>query len=201
MALKNNFSGNYPEAGCDEAGRGCLAGPVFASAVILPEDFSHPLLMDSKKMSRTQREKARIIIEENALAWAVESIDNQIIDEKNILWASILAMHKALDKLNLLPEYIIVDGNKFKPYKNIPHHCIVKGDSLFLSIAAASILSKTYRDDFMQQAHYQYPVYGWNSNKGYPTASHAKAIYENGLSPLHRRTFSTPAQYKLQFDR
>lgn len=196
----SNFSAYPLEAGCDEAGRGCLAGPVYAAAVILPNGFTHPLLMDSKKLAPADREKARLIIEENAVDWAVSSADNQIIDEKNILWASVYAMHLALEKLKTIPQFIIVDGNRFKPWKNVPHHCIVKGDSLFLSIAAASILAKTYRDDFMRLAHKTYPEYGWLTNKGYPTPNHVKAIHKIGLSPLHRKTFTIPAQIKMEFE-
>lgn len=201
MKLKGNFSSFQFEAGCDEAGRGCLAGPVFAAAVILPPSYSNPLLQDSKSLSLSQRETARLIIERNALSWAIASVDNTVIDEMNILWASILAMHLALDKLSVRPEFILVDGNHFKPYGNIPYQCIVRGDSTYRSIAAASILAKTYRDEFMIKAHARYPVYGWDSNKGYPTQAHASAIHEFGLSPLHRKSFSVPSQTKLNFDK
>lgn len=188
--LKSAFTEQLIEAGCDEAGRGCLAGPVFAAAVILPKDYSNPFLNDSKKLTHLQREKLRHSIEIDALAWAVEMVDNIEIDRINILNASILAMHKALSKLAINPELILVDGNRFKSFINIPHHCIIKGDSLFLSIAAASVLAKTYRDDYMLSASKLYPGFGWEQNKGYPTLNHRKAILKKGFSPLHRRTFA-----------
>ena len=188
--LKSSFSNNMIEAGCDEAGRGCLAGPVFAAAVILPPGYSNPLLNDSKKLTSPQRDKLRQVIETDALAWAVEIVDNIEIDRINILNASILAMHKSLAQLSLLPELILVDGNRFKPYKDIPHQCIVKGDGLFMSIAAASILAKTYRDDFMMKLHEINPEYGWKRNKGYPSLEHRKAVLSNGFSPYHRKTFT-----------
>lgn len=183
------FQKGILEAGCDEAGRGCLAGPVFAAAVILPSDFYHPLLNDSKQLSETHRVLLRPIIESNALAWAVAAIDNQTIDQINILKASIKGMHEAVAQLALKPELLLIDGNRFTPYLGIPHQCIVKGDSKFASIAAASILAKTYRDEYMNQLHLQYPQYHWDQNKGYPTKAHKLAISENGLSPLHRVTF------------
>ena len=179
----------FPEAGCDEAGRGCLAGPVFAAAVILPADFSNPILNDSKKLNEKQRYALREIIQEEALAWAVQSVNQVEIDSINILNASIKAMHLAIGELKLLPKFIIVDGNRFKPVENIPHKTIVKGDGKYASIAAASILAKTYRDDFMQLAHAEFPIYNWNKNKGYPTADHRKAIQAHGRCILHRNSF------------
>lgn len=177
------------EAGCDEAGRGCLAGPVFAAAVILPKDFSHPLLNDSKQLSEKQRYEARIIVESEALTWAVAQVDPREIDEINILNASFLAMHRSVDQLTTRPELLLIDGNRFKPYAGIPHECIIKGDGKYLSIAAASILAKTYRDDFMKQIAADFPMYGWEGNKGYPTKAHRLAIQEHGATPHHRRSF------------
>ena len=177
------------EAGCDEAGRGCLAGPVYAAAVILPEDFNHPLLNDSKQLTERQRELLRPIIESTAIAWAVGIATAEEIDRINILKASILAMHRAIDGLKTRPQHIIVDGNRFSPYGDIPHLTIVKGDSRFANIAAASVLAKTHRDEAMTLLAGEYPQYGWEINKGYPTAAHRKAIAEFGLSPLHRSTF------------
>ncbi len=177
------------EAGCDEAGRGCLAGPVFAAAVILPDGYTHPLLNDSKKLTAAQRAELRPIIERDAVAWAVASCSHEEIDSINILNASILAMHRALDLLDVRPGAIAVDGNRFKPYKDIPAVTVVKGDSKFGNIAAASILAKTYRDDFMEKADEDYPVYNWKNNKGYPTRDHRAAIAAHGPSPLHRLTF------------
>jgi ribonuclease HII len=179
----------FPEAGCDEAGRGCLAGPVFAAAVILPADFSNSILNDSKKLNEKQRYALREIIQEEALAWAVQSVDQVEIDSINILNASIKAMHLAIGELKLIPKFIIVDGNRFKPVENIPHKTIVKGDGKYASIAAASILAKTYRDDFMQLAHREFSIYNWNKNKGYPTADHRKAIQAYGRCILHRNSF------------
>jgi ribonuclease HII len=178
------------EAGCDEAGRGCLAGPVFAAAVILPANYSHPLLNDSKKLSPAVRDRLRPEIERDALAWAVALVGHAEIDEINILRASIKAMHLALDKLVLRPEHILVDGNRFTRYRNIPHQCVVKGDATYASIAAASVLAKTWRDAFMLRMHEDFPYYGWNRNKGYPTAEHRDAIRRFGISPLHRKSFS-----------
>ncbi len=177
------------EAGCDEAGRGCLAGPVLAAAVILPKDFKNAVLNDSKKLSRKQRGELRIIIEREALDFAVASIDNIKIDEINILNASLLAMHHALNSLSTNFEFIVVDGNRFKPYKNIPHKTIIKGDGTYMNIAAASILAKTYRDDFMEREHTNFPIYDWFNNKGYGTIKHRKAILAHGHSPLHRKSF------------
>ncbi len=177
------------EAGCDEAGRGCLAGPVFAAAVVLPPGFAHPLLNDSKKLSEKQRYAARAVVEQEALAWAVAEVSPAEIDEVNILNASFLAMHRAIDRLSLAPQALLIDGNRFKPYPEVPHHCIIKGDGKFLSIAAASILAKTYRDDYMMQLHEAYPYYCWSQNKGYPTRAHRLAIQEHGASLHHRRSF------------
>ena len=177
------------EAGCDEAGRGCLAGPVVAAAVILPKTFKHELLNDSKKLTEKQREKLRPIIEEVALAWAVGIVDHKEIDDINILNASFLAMHRAVDQLKQKPKHLLIDGNRFKPYDTIPHTCIVKGDGKYLSIAAASILAKTHRDEWMNKAHAKYPQYAWDRNKGYPTKAHRAAIAEHGVTPIHRMTF------------
>lgn len=177
------------EAGCDEAGRGCLAGPVFAAAVILPRDFQHPLLNDSKQLGEKQRYAARELIEASAKAWAVARVDAPEIDTINILNASFLAMHRSVEQLGLRPELLLIDGNRFRPYPGIAHECIVKGDGKYLSIAAASILAKTYRDDYMQALARDYPVYGWAQNKGYPTRAHREAIREHGVSPYHRQSF------------
>lgn len=177
------------EAGCDEAGRGCLAGPVYAAAVILPDNFSHPLLNDSKKLSDAQRRKLVPIIKAEAVAWAVASVSAEEIDSINILNASILAMHRALDALDVRPAHIAVDGNRFKPYVGVEHTTVVGGDGKLANIAAASVLAKTARDDFMDAAATEFPQYGWDVNKGYPTASHRAALAAAGVSPLHRRTF------------
>ena len=187
--LSKSYSNLTLECGTDEAGRGCLAGPVVAAAVILPPNFTHPWLNDSKQLTEKQRNLLRPIIEEQALAFGVSFISEEKIDEINILQAAILAMHKAIDKLKLVPEHIIVDGNKFKPYKEIPHTTIVKGDAKFLSIAAASILAKTYRDDFMEKIATEFPNYGWKKNKGYPTKIHREAIKKYGSTKYHRMTF------------
>lgn len=187
--LPPSFASDCLEAGCDEAGRGCLAGPVVAAAVILPTDFSHPWLNDSKKLTEKRRDLLRPIIESEALAWAVAMVDHEEIDRINILNASILAMHRALDQLSVRPQAIIVDGNRFKPYGEIPSTTFVKGDGRFGNIAAASILAKTHRDELMTQLHRQYPVYGWDINKGYPTAAHREAIRQHGPSPYHRMSF------------
>lgn len=177
------------EAGCDEAGRGCLAGPVVAAAVILPPGFCHPLLNDSKQLTERQRNALRPTIEKEATAWAVAMVDNEEIDQINILNASILAMHRALSELGASPEHILVDGNRFRPYGDIPHTCIVQGDGKMMSIAAASVLAKTHRDEMMLRYAEQYPEYQWNKNKGYPTADHRAAITEYGACPLHRKSF------------
>ncbi|MEA4936506.1 MAG: ribonuclease HII [Paludibacter sp.] len=189
--LEKNFSGQLLECGCDEAGRGCLAGPVVAAAVILPEDFTCELLNDSKQLSEKQRDALRIIIEKDALAWSVAAVNNHEIDSINILNASILAMHRAIDGLKIQPEYIIVDGNKFKPYKDILHTTIVKGDGKYLSIAAASVLAKTHRDELMQQLDKEFSEYDWKKNKAYPTKRHKAAIKTFGLTPYHRVTFKS----------
>ncbi|RNL50212.1 ribonuclease HII [Pedobacter jejuensis] len=184
------FQEEFLEAGCDEAGRGCLAGPVFAAAVILPEGFFLDGLNDSKQLSHAQRELLRPVIEKEALAWAVASCDHEEIDKINILNASFLAMHRAIEKLQCQPQYLVIDGNRFKAYPQIPHSCIVKGDGKYLNIAAASILAKTHRDEYMTNLHSDYPHYNWQQNKGYPTISHRKAVIEIGLSPYHRKTFN-----------
>lgn len=189
--LEQNFSGHKLECGCDEAGRGCLAGPVVAAAVILPENFQCELLNDSKQLSEKQRNQLRLIIEKEALVWAVAEVDNHEIDKINILNASILAMHKAIDKLSLCPEFIIVDGNKFKSYQDIPHKTIVKGDSKYLSIAAASVLAKTHRDELMYELDKQFPEYDWKQNKAYPTKKHKAAIRKFGATDYHRLTFKS----------
>ena len=188
------------EAGCDEAGRGCLAGPVYAAAVILPPDFRNDMLNDSKQLSEKKRYALRQVIEREALAWAVGIVTNKEIDQINILRASILAMHRALDTLKLRPEEIIVDGNRFTPYKKLPYTTIVKGDSKYLSIAAASILAKTYRDDCMLDLHKDYPQYHWDSNKGYPAPTHRQAIREHGTTPYHRMSFNLLGSPQLEFN-
>lgn len=177
------------EAGCDEAGRGCLAGPVYAAAVILPKDFYHPLLNDSKLMTEPQRELLREVIEQQALVWAVGVVDAAEIDRINILKASFLAMHRALDQLHLRPDFILVDGNRFTSYPNTSHLCVIKGDGKYASIAAASVLAKTYRDAALRQMHQEWPQYDWHTNKGYPTLAHRAAIRQHGLTPYHRRSF------------
>ena len=187
--LKSYLNKDLIEAGCDEAGRGCLAGSVFAAAVILPKDYTNEELNDSKKLSETMRYKLRETIERDALAWAIGIVTPKEIDKINILNASILAMHRALDKLKLRPENILVDGNRFKPYNNTPYTTIVKGDGKYLSIAAASILAKTYRDDYMNKLADEYPQYDWLSNKGYPTKKHRDAIARYGTTPYHRMSF------------
>jgi ribonuclease HII len=189
MALKPYLDIEQTEAGCDEAGRGCLSGPVFAGAVILPKDFYHPLLNDSKQITEPVRNELRTVIEKEALAWAVAEVSNEKIDEINILNASFLAMHKAIDGLKIKPSFLLIDGNRFKPYHDIPHKCIIKGDAKFAAIAAASVLAKTYRDDYMNKLHIDYPYYGWNQNKGYGTASHRVAIEKHGITIHHRRSF------------
>lgn len=191
---------NLIEAGCDEAGRGCLAGPVFAAAVILPVDFFNPLLDDSKKLSEKKRIQLREVIQQEALAWAVGIVDQQEIDRINILNASFLAMHRAIDQLKIRPQHLIIDGNRFNKYPDIPHKCIVKGDGKYLSIAAASVLAKTYRDDYMIKIHDKFPMYQWDKNKGYPTKSHRIAVKEHGICCHHRKTFcESPNQLELAF--
>lgn len=196
--LKAFYSDDYIEAGCDEAGRGCLAGPVVAAAVILPRDYFHPLLNDSKQLSRAQRELLKEEIKREAICWAVAEVSNEEIDQINILNASFLAMHRALDNCKIRPELLLIDGNRFNAYRDVPHQCIVGGDGLFYSIAAASVLAKTYRDDFMRQIGQEFPDYGWETNAGYPTKQHRKAIQEKGLTPYHRLSFRLlPDQLEL----
>lgn len=196
--LKSYFDKNLIEAGCDEAGRGCLAGPVYAASVILPKNYKNKWLDDSKKLSDNDRYELRPEIEEKAITWAVGVVDNVEIDEINILKASFLAMHRAIDQLAQKPELLLIDGNRFTPYKKINHQCIIKGDAKFLSIAAASILAKTYRDDFMKDAAITYPQYSWEQNMGYPTKKHRDAIRVHGTTPLHRLTFQLlPKQLSL----
>lgn len=178
------------EAGCDEAGRGCLAGPVFAAAVILPQDFCHPLLNDSKQVVEETRNELRIYIEQNAIAYSVAQVDHEEIDRINILKASFKAMHLALDKLKCRPKLLLIDGNRFIKYRRTPHQCVIKGDGIYASIAAASILAKTYRDDFMRNLHIEFPHYKWNTNKGYGTIEHREALASHGPSPYHRRSFN-----------
>jgi len=194
--LKNNPSSLLPflqinriEAGCDEAGRGCLAGAVFAAAVVLPPQFVCEMLNDSKQLSEKQRYKLRPIIESEAIAWAIGMATPEEIDQINILNASFLAMHRAIEKLSVVPDYLLIDGNRFRPYPGIPHTCIIKGDGKYLSIAAASILAKTYRDDYMNQLHQEYGHYGWDQNKGYPTVQHREGIQQYGQTCYHRKSF------------
>lgn len=187
--LKSYYQNELIEAGCDEAGRGCFAGPVFAAAVILPKDFYHPLLNDSKQLSEANRNELRPIIEKEAICFGIASIDHEEIDRTNILKASIKAMHRSLSQLSIQPGMLLIDGNRFYKYKRIPHRCIVKGDSLYSSIAAASVLAKTYRDELMIKLHEEYPHYGWLTNKGYGTAGHRKAIEDFGLCKYHRKSF------------
>lgn len=197
--LNINFSGIFPECGCDEAGRGCLAGPVVAAAVILPSDFDCPQLNDSKQLTEKERDALRPFIEKNALAWAVAEVDNHEIDKINILNASILAMQRAIAKLKIRPGFIIVDGNRFKPFEDIPHQTVVKGDAKYLSIAAASVLAKTHRDEMITLHHAEYPHYSWDKNKAYPTEAHRKAIREYGITPLHRLSFNLTGEKPKPF--
>lgn len=200
--LKPHFYTDKTEAGCDEAGRGCLAGSVYAAAVILPPDYDNPLLNDSKQLSPSRRQQLRRQIETDALAWAVGVVTPREIDEMNILRASFLAMHRALDQLRVRPQAVIVDGNRFVPYHDLPYTTIVKGDGKYQSIAAASILAKTYRDDYMDELDARYPQYDWKQNKGYPTRSHREAIRQYGISPFHRRSYNLlgDGQLSLNFD-
>jgi ribonuclease HII len=198
--LLNHYTEHPAEAGCDEAGRGCLAGPVFAAAVILPGDFRNGMLNDSKQLSKKQRDRLRPIIEKEAIAWAVASIGPETIDEINILNASISGMHQAVGKLSTVPGFLIIDGNRFKPYPGIPHRCFVKGDGKYMSIAAASVLAKTWRDEFMDMLHEQHPFYGWNKNKGYPTQLHREAIARYGITLHHRRSFRLNEQTRMEFN-
>ena len=186
------------EAGCDEAGRGCLAGAVFAAAVILPEDFKNEDLNDSKQLSEKKRYKLRPVIEREAIAWAVGIVSPEEIDKINILKASFLAMHRAIEQLKVRPEHLLIDGNRFTKYAGVPHTTVVKGDGKYLSIAAASILAKTYRDDYMNRLHEEYPYYDWNHNKGYPTKKHRDAIREHGTTPYHRMTFNLLGDAQLE---
>lgn len=188
--LINCYHTELVEAGCDEAGRGCLAGPVVAAAVILPKDFYLEGLNDSKKLNHKQRDLMRPIIEQQALAWGVGFVDHEEIDQINILNASFLAMHRAIEKLSILPQHLVIDGNRFKKYNDIPHCCIIKGDGKYLNIAAASVLAKTHRDEYMATLATDFPHYNWQSNKGYPTIAHRKAVMEIGMSPYHRKTFN-----------
>ena len=200
--LKAYLHPNTIEAGCDEAGRGCLAGDVYAAAVILPPDFENELLNDSKKLTEAKRYQLREIIEHEALSWAVGIVTAEEIDKINILRASILAMHRAVDKLKIRPQHLLIDGNKFTPYPNIPHTTVVKGDATYMNIAAASILAKTYRDDYMQAIAKEYPQYDWESNKGYPTEKHRAAIREFGTTPHHRMSYNLLGEEpkQLSFD-
>lgn len=198
--LASHYYNGKIEAGCDEAGRGCLAGSVYAAAVIFPEDYQNAELNDSKQLTDKHRHQLREIIEHDALAWAVGIVTPEEIDKINILNASILAMHRALDQLQVRPETIIVDGNRFKPYQQLPYTTIVKGDGKYLSIAAASILAKTYRDDYMDRLAEEYPCYDWLSNKGYPTKKHREAIRQYGITPYHRKTFNLLGDGQLSFD-
>ena len=198
--LKSHYYEGKVEAGCDEAGRGCLAGSVYAAAVILPPDYQNDMLNDSKQLTEKRRYQLREIIERDAVAWAVGVVSPDEIDKINILNASILAMHRALDQLKVRPEAIIVDGNKFKPYQNLPHTTIVKGDGKYLSIAAASILAKTYRDDYMNELAKDFPQYDWLSNKGYPTKKHRDAIRQYGITPYHRKSYNLLGTEELSLD-
>ncbi len=197
--LKSSYSIHKSEAGCDEAGRGCLAGPVFAAAVILPEGYKNDRLNDSKKLTANQRMLLKEQIQKDAVAFAVAKIDAPEIDQINILNASFKAMHKAIDNLSAKPELLLIDGNRFQEYPGIPHVCFIKGDGRFLSIAAASILAKTYRDDFMEKLHHEFPEYNWIKNKGYPTMAHKLALQEHGLTPYHRKSFNYNLQLKIKF--
>jgi len=188
------------EAGCDEAGRGCLAGAVYAASVILPADYQNDLLNDSKKLTEHQRYALREVVERDALAWAVGIVLPEEVDKINILNASFLAMHRAIDQLVVRPQHLLIDGNRFKPYPNVPHTTVVKGDGKYLSIAAASILAKTYRDDYMNRLHEEYPVYDWKDNKGYPTKMHREAIRLHGITPYHRKSFNLLGDSQLSFD-
>ena len=198
--LKSHYYENLVEAGCDEAGRGCLAGSVYAAAVILPPDYENDLLNDSKKLTAKKRYALREVIQRDALAWAVGIVAPEEIDKINILNASFLAMHRALDQLSLRPEAIIVDGNRFKPYQDLPFTTIVKGDGKYLSIAAASVLAKTYRDDYMLNLAKEYPQYDWQSNMGYPTKKHRQAIRDHGITPYHRKSYNLLGDGQLSFD-
>ena len=187
--LKSFYTPNLIEAGCDEVGRGCLAGPVVAAAVILPKEFSHPYLNDSKQLTQAQRETIRVDIEQAALAYAIAEVDHHTIDRINIANASFLAMHRAVEQLSVVPELLLIDGHRFSPYPLVPHQCVIKGDSVYYAIAAASVLAKVHRDTLMKELARTYPQYGWERNVGYPTAAHRQAIQEHGITPWHRRSF------------
>ncbi|MDD2621753.1 MAG: ribonuclease HII [Bacteroidales bacterium] len=198
--LKSSYQEYYIEAGCDEAGRGCLAGPVFAAAVIFSKNFTNNSINDSKKLNKKQRDELRIVIENESIAWAVSKVDANEIDEINILQASFKAMNLAINKLKIIPDLLLIDGNRFNTNLKIPYVCVIKGDTKYLSIAAASILAKTYRDEYMENLHLQYPSYAWNKNKGYPSNEHRNAIIHHGITPYHRKSFSLiPQQLKLKF--
>lgn len=197
MLIKHYNTDDRIEAGCDEAGRGCLAGPVFAAAVVLPSDYDNPLINDSKQLNEKQRRQLRAEIERDAVAWAVCSIDNEGIDRMNILWASLHAMNMAVRQLKVRPEFLLIDGNRFRNETDIDYKCFVKGDAKYMSIAAASILAKTHRDEYMEQLHEQYPDYHWDKNKGYPTKAHYEAIARRGITPYHRKSFTLDKQLTL----
>ena len=198
--LKSFMYHNLIEAGCDEAGRGCLAGPVVAAAVILPKNYKHPVLNDAKKLSPKQRDLLRDEIINSAIAWKVAFVDNTEIDEMNILRASIKAMHIAIEGLEKVPQFLLIDGNRFYPNKDIKYKTIIRGDGLFFSIAAASVLAKTFRDEYMEKIHFEFPDYGWNKNKGYPTSLHREAILKHGVTPYHRKSFTLfNTQMKIEF--
>jgi ribonuclease HII len=199
--LQPYYQKRYIEAGCDEAGRGCYAGPVFAAAVILPKNFHHPFLNDSKQLTAAQRNELRPVIEKEAVCYSVAKVDHDEIDRINILRASFKAMHLAIDNLKKRPKYLIIDGNRFTPYQDVKHKCIIKGDGLYSSIAAASVLAKTYRDEYMKNLHLEFPLYNWNNNKGYGTEEHRLAIQEYGLCKYHRLSFNiNPAQLSIDFE-
>ena len=198
--LKSFLYNNLSEAGCDEAGRGCLAGPVVAAAVILPKKFKHSVLNDSKKLTAKQRASLKDEIINSAIAWSVAFVGNIEIDEMNILRASIKAMHIAIGNLEKEPQFLLIDGNRFYPYKNIKYRTIIKGDGIYFSIAAASVLAKTFRDEFMEKIHYEFPEYGWIKNKGYPTSAHREALLKYGITPYHRKSFNLiDTQLKIEF--
>ena len=197
MLIKHYNTDDRIEAGCDEAGRGCLAGPVFAAAVVLPSDYDNPLINDSKQLNEKQRRQLRAEIERDAVAWAVCSIDNEGIDKMNILWASLHAMNMAVQQLKVRPQFLLIDGNRFRNETDIDYKCFVKGDAKYMSIAAASILAKTHRDEYMEQLHEQYPDYHWDKNKGYPTKAHYEAIARCGITPYHRKSFTLDKQLTL----
>jgi len=198
--LKSFLYNNLTEAGCDEAGRGCLAGPVVAAAVILPKKFKHSVLNDSKKLTAKQRASLKDEIMNSAIAWSVAFVGNNEIDEMNILRASIKAMHIAIENLKKEPQFLLIDGNRFYPYKNYRYKTIIKGDGIYFSIAAASVLAKTFRDEYMEKIHFEYPEYGWNKNKGYPTSAHREALLKYGITPYHRKSFNLiDTQLKIEF--